>query len=169
MVKIFHAFAVATLLLNSCAPRSSGSEGCASAENNVSTTISSDTSKLGQHINITVFKPASANFKYVFIDNSGQKERFSVPGPSDSYLQAVLFYDSAILRTLQMKYFNVDYPTPHYERQEFAFDWLDSSIKNELLASDSNYHGHPDFFLGMGSTGKIWFLKNKILIIKSTQ
>ena len=90
----------------------------------------------------------------------------SVPGPSDSYLHAVLYFDSVTFNQLKAMYFNADYVSPDYNKQEFNFDWLDQEVKEELLNSDADYHGHPDYFLGSGVNGKLWLLKNKLLLKK---
>ena len=137
-------------------------------EGNKSTTLSTDTVKLSKLIDIATFKPTHTKFKYTFIDNSAQNERLSVPGPSDSYLQAVLYFDTTTFKQLKTKYFNVDYPSPNYNMNEFNFEWLDTDIRNELLQTDTNYHGHPDYFLGLGINGKLWFLSNKVLLTKTT-
>ena len=87
------------------------------------------TSKLSKIIDLVTYKPTQVKFKYVFIDNSGQNERLSVPGPSDSYLQAVLYFDTATYRQFKTKYFYADYVSPNYDRQNFNFDWLDTTTR----------------------------------------
>jgi hypothetical protein len=119
---------------------------------------------LARLINLTTFKPVHVKFKYVFIDNSAQNQRLSVPGPSDSYLQAILYFDSATFKTWKAKYFSTDYPSPGFDKQGFNFDWLNDSVKAELLKSDTDYHGHPDYFFG---ANKLWMLDNKLLLLKS--
>lgn len=157
-----------TLLLFSCGQRTDKTESDTTKEGNKTTTISTDTVKLSKLINISNFQPTHAKFKYIFIDNSGQSERLSVPGPSDSYLQAVLYFDTITFSQLKTKYFNVDYLSPNYAKQDFNFEWLDTNLRKELMQSDTNYHGHPDYFLGLGVKGKLWFLNNKVLLTKTT-
>ncbi len=137
-------------------------------EGNKSITFSTDTAKLSKLIDLTVYKPTRVKFKFVFIDNSGQNERLSIPGPSDSYLEAAIYYDSISFKRLRAKYFNVDYPSPNFDRQEFNFEWLDKITREELSKTDTSYHGHPDFLFDLGVKGKLWFLHDKILLTKST-
>ena len=137
-------------------------------EGNTSITLLSDTAQLSKLIDMSTYRPTHVQFQYTSIDNSGKNERLTVPGPSDSYLQAVLYFDAATFRKFQAIYFNVDYLSPNYNKQEFNFNWLDSATRKELLQSDTNYHGHPDYFLGSGQKGKLWFLHNKVLLIKNT-
>lgn len=167
MTKLFWTL-ILTLSLSSCGQHDEKTESDVVKEGNKSTTLSSDTSKLSKLINIASFKPTHAKFKYVFIDNSGQNKRMSVPGPSDSYLQAVLYFDTTTFNQLRTKYFSADYSSPNYDRQDFNFDWLDPKVRKELMQSDTSYHGHPDYFLGLGVKGKLWLLDNKLLLTKTT-
>jgi hypothetical protein len=157
-----------TLILFSCRQPKGKPDSETVKEGNKSTTFSTDTAKLSKLIDLKVYKPTHARFKYTFIDNSGQNERLSIPGPSDSYLQALLYFDSSTFNQLKKNYFNVDYPSPNYNRFDFGFDWLDADVKKELMQSDTGYHGHPDYFLGSGGRGKLWLLKNRVLVIIST-
>jgi len=156
------------LLLFSCRQNTKETNKDTVKDGNKSTTLSSDTSKLSKIVDLTIFKPTHVKFKYVFIGNSGQNERLSVPGPSDSYLQALLYFDTATYRQLKTKYFYADYVSPNYNKQDFNFEWLDTNTRKELLQSDTSYHGHSDFFLGLGVKGKLWFLKDKVLLTKTT-
>lgn len=167
-MKRFYQTILYTLLLFSCGQKTKETDGDTIKEGNKATTISTDTAKLSRLIDIRTFKPTHAKFKYIFIDNSGQNERLSVPGPSDSYLEGVLYFDTATFRQLQSKYFNVGYLSPHFHRKEFNFEWLDTDVRDELLRSDTSYHGHPDYFLKLGPEGKLWFLENKVLLSKAT-
>lgn len=159
---------ILTLLLFSCGQHTNKTENDKVKKGNKSTTVSTDTAKLSKLIDISMYKPIHAKFKYIFIDNSAQDKRLSVPGPSDSYLQAVLYFDDATFNQLKTKYFSADYPSPNFNKQDFNFDWLDLDVRKELLQSDTNYHGHPDYSLGLGVKGKLWFLDNKILLTKLT-
>jgi hypothetical protein len=165
MTRIFYII-ITTFLLLSCGQKKSKEDNETSKAGNISTTISSDTSKLSKLINIDAFRPTQVKFKYIFIDNSGQNERLSVPGPSDNYLEAVLYFDTTTFKALRTKYFDADYLSSNFDKLSFNFEWLDNDIKKELMKSDTNYHGHPDFFLGLGHSGKLWFLDNKLLLIK---
>jgi hypothetical protein len=152
--------------LSSCGQQKGKTDNETTKEGNVSTTISTDTSKLSNLIDIKIFKPTHVKFKYTFIDNSGQSERLTVPGPSDNYLQAILYFDTLTFKNIKAKYYNGDYASPNFDKQSFNFDWLDQDIKNELIKSDTSYYGHPDYFLD--GTNKLWLLENKLLLIKST-
>jgi len=166
MTKYFFFLIVVTTSFYSCRQTSDN-------KNNDTTTISTDTAILGQLLDLKLVKPTKVKFKYIFIDNSGQNQRVTVPGPSDSYLEAVIFYDAVTFRKLTetcnpdyMQYLEPGYDSPNYNREQFNFDWLDKNVKDELLQSDTNYHG--DFDKYYGSRGKLWLLDNKVLIIKST-
>jgi hypothetical protein len=165
MIKLFWIF-LGTMLLFSCGPRKDKTDPDTIKEGNKSITFSTDTAELSKLINITTFKPIRARFKYTFIDNSGEDQRLSAPGPSDYYLQAVLYFDSTTFSNLKMKYDSADYPSPNLNTQNFNFGWLDEDVRNELLKSNSTYHGHPDFFLNQSA--RLWLLDNKVLLTKST-
>ncbi|WMI68263.1 hypothetical protein [Mangrovimonas sp. YM274] len=107
-------------------------------------------------------------FKYTYIDNSGQNERISVPGPSDYFLEALLYFDTVTMEKFYEFDRNAEYDAPNFKKEEFNFDWLPNDIREELLNSNLNYHGHPDFFFGTGDNGRSWYLENKILIRKHT-
>jgi hypothetical protein len=160
------AYAFVLLQLVSCMQPAEKKDADIAGKGNQSVTISTDTARLAAMINITVVKPVSAKFKYTFFDNSGQNQRISVPGPSDSYLEALLYFDSAGFAQIKAKYAMADYPVQQSGRQDFNFDWLDKDVKDELLNSDTNYHGHPDLFFG--GNNKLWLLNNKILLSRST-
>ena len=137
-------------------------------EGNLSSTISADTSKLSRLINLKVYKPTKVKFKYVFIDNSGQDKRLSVPGPSDYDLQAILYFDSNTYKNIKSKYSSTEDLSANLKKEDFNFEWLDKEIKDELTASDTTYQGHTDNLFGLGHSGKLWLLNNKLLIQKST-
>jgi hypothetical protein len=134
---------------------------------NVTTTISTDIGKLGQLLDFKTYRPTKVKFKYTFIDNSGQNQRISVPGPSDYSLQTILYFDSLTFEKFLDYDRNADYPSPNYNKDEFKFDWLDKEIMDELNNSKENYHGHPNFFFG-ATNSKAWYLDKKILISKWT-
>jgi len=161
---------ILTNLVCSCAQNNSNGKQTqnANTKDNISTTISEDTAILGQLLDLSVYRPTSAKFKYAFIDNSGQNQRLSVPAPSDSFLEAILYFDSLTFRKFKTSYFNADYVSPNFNKEEFNFDWLDKNIKDELIKSDTTYHGHPDFYFGIGKSGKLWLLDKKVLVRKST-
>ena len=167
MRSLFPVF-ICTLGLLSCGqpPREADNETL--KQGNRSTTLSADTAKLSKIIDLSTYRPFNAKFKYVFIDNSGQNERLSVPGPSDSYLEAVLYFDSTAFNQIRAKYFNTEYSSPGFNKQSFNFEWLDAQTRAELLRTDTSYHGHPDSLFGSGARGKLWFLRNKILLTEST-
>jgi hypothetical protein len=134
---------------------------------NVTTTISTDINKLGQLLDFKTYKPTKVKFKYTFIDNSGQNQRVSVPGPSDYSLQAILYFDSLTFEKFLEYDRKANYPSPNCNKDEFKFDWLDKGIIEELNNSKENYHGHPNFFFGP-TNSKAWYLDRKILISKWT-
>lgn len=167
MKKISYLFIIGALVC-SCDQNNDRQESETIKKDNSSTTISTDIEKLAKLIDIKTYKPTKVKFKYTLIDNSVQNERITVPGPSDIDLQAILYFDSTTFKKLKTTFFNTDYQAPNYIKQSFDFDWLDKDIKVELFASDTIYHGHPDYFFGLGQSGKLWLLDSKLLLIKST-
>jgi hypothetical protein len=130
---------------------------------NITITYSTDIKKLGKLLDLKQYPPVKVKFKYTFIDNSGKSKRISVPGPSDNYLEALMYFDSATFEKFIDFDRNADYPSPNYVLNDFKFEWLDFETEKELENSNKNYHGHPDFFFGT-KNGKCWYLHNEILI-----
>lgn len=136
---------------------------------NVSETISTDIELLGSVLDFSIHRPTQVQFKYVYIDNSSQNERLSVPGPSDYYLEAILYFDDKTFSAINAFERNLEWMEQNHNKQEFDFAWLPKSIKEELTNHNSeNYKGHPDFFFGTGVHGKAWYLENKILLQEYT-
>lgn len=129
---------------------------------NITTEISTDINRLQKLIDLSNFKPEKVKFKYTFIDNSKGR----VPGPSDSFLEAILYFDEETMNNIREIDKNTDFPNPNYRKEIFKFDWLDKEILDELEQSDSLKSSHPDFIFGTGN-GKCWYLENKILFVKS--
>jgi hypothetical protein len=167
MTKIFYMI-ISGAVFFSCGEQKHQKDNETTEKGNISTTISTDTSKLAKLIDIHKYKPTQVKFKYTFIDNSGKNERLPVPGPSDSYLEAILYFDTATFKDLKTKYFNADHLSTSFDKENFNFEWLDNDIKTALLKSDTSYHGLPDYFFGSGPHGKLWLLDNKLLLTKST-
>lgn len=136
-------------------------------DGNITTTFSTDIDKLGLLLDFKTYKPTKVKFRYVFIDNSGQDQRISIPGPSDYSLQALLYFDSMTFEKLLDYDRDTIYSPPNFDKEEFEFDWLDKEVKKELSGSKENYHGHPDFFFGT-TNSKVWYLDRKILLSKWT-
>ena len=166
MAKLFYSIII-TFLLFSCSQHVDKEDIETVKKGNVFTMTSEDIFKLEKLINIKTYRPIQAKFQYTFIDNSGQDQRINVPGPSDSHLEALLYFDKSVFKELKEKYLAIKYTSPNWEKKGFNFEWLDKKIRNELLKSDTNYYGHPDYFFGLGSSGKLWLLDNKLLLIKS--
>ncbi len=126
-------------------------------------TQSTEVNELGKFLDFTQFKPTDVSFRYTYYDNSGQNDR-SVPGPSDHYMQALMFFDSLTFKNilLNAQVESSNHPIPNYQKEEFNFDWLDREIKNELMRSDTSYHGHHDLYFGSG--GQLWLMDKKILL-----
>lgn len=159
-----------TNLLYSC-----GHNSVTNKKSNISKTISTDIDKLSELIDLKLFRPTSVKFKYSLVVNSGQNERLSAPGPSDSFIEAVLFYDTTTFRRListcnpdMMQYIEPSYDSPNFKKENFNFNWLDKNVKEELLKSNTTYHGNFDKYFGTSLTSKLWLLDNKILITKTT-
>lgn len=133
---------------------------------NTTTIASVDTNELKKYLTFRYFKPDQVKFHFNYIDNSGSNDRISVPGPSDFYLEAVLYFDTLTFKAIAASYRMADWVAPKYNKEEFNFDWLDKPIKDELLNSDSNYHGHVDLFFTMPNDKNchIWMLNKKLMV-----
>ncbi|PTT70515.1 MULTISPECIES: hypothetical protein [unclassified Chryseobacterium] len=131
-------------------------------KSNTNTEVSTDINSLQKLINLSKFRPEKVKFKYIFIDNSEGR----IPGPSDSFLEAVICFDEQTMKKIWDLDKNADFAHPDYQKQDFEFDWLDEKIINELKQSDGMKAAHPDFIFDT-ENGKCWYLKNKILFIKT--
>jgi hypothetical protein len=151
-------------LTMSCKEKLNNNNASPETVGNISTTLSSDTAKLSKLINLRLYKPTAARFKYTFMDNSGKNERLSTPGPSDSYLEAILYFDAATFAQLLKDAEQRDSTISSLSKEEFNFDWLDQSIKDELTKSEAVYEKHSEVFAG---SSEVWFLDNKLLLRKA--
>lgn len=139
-------------------------DGKTTKDGNISTTISTDTSRLSKLIDITKYKPTKAKYKYVYTDNSGKDQRLSVPGPSDNYLEAILYFDNHTYSKLIAE--NTKLSTISNGRKEsYQFEWLESNIKIEL-SKMNNFSDFPPTFFNKSSlmNGGYFMLNNKILL-----
>ncbi|MBB4804844.1 hypothetical protein HNP38_000116 [Chryseobacterium defluvii] len=132
-------------------------------KSNVTTEISTDINQLEKLINLSEVRPEKVKFKYTFIDNSKGR----VPGPSDSFLEAVLYFDDATMEKIKSFDKNADFPNTGFQKKDFKFNWLDKEILTELENSGPEKTARPDFVFGT-ENGMCWYLKNKILFIKRT-
>ncbi|MBB6372476.1 hypothetical protein [Chryseobacterium shigense] len=128
---------------------------------NITTEISTDINQLEKLINLSEFRPEKVKFKYTFIDNSGGR----VPGPSDSFLEALLYFDDKTMEKIRETDQNASLPVSNYQKHHFTFSWLDKETLSELEQSDSLKSIHPDLIFGTNNGGCL-YLKNKILLIK---
>ena len=138
-------------------------------EENYTETLSTSVEALGKILDFSEYKPIEVKFKYIFIDNSGQNERISVPGPSDHYLEAIMYFDSQTYRDMRDFEKDIEWQSQGLGKEEFIFEWLSIDVHKELMNSYEQYDGHPDFWFGTGKAGKLWCLKDKILLKWQTQ
>ena len=131
---------------------------------NQTTLISTDKEQLEKIINLNIFKPNKVKFKYILIDNSENNKRFSVPGPSDRYLEAVLYFDKDTFNKLIID--NAKLSTISIgNKEDYDFEWLENDIKLELSNMFNSFDYPPTFFITGGFTnGGYFMLNNKILI-----
>jgi hypothetical protein len=145
-------------------------------EGNKSTTISTNTAKLGKIIDLRKYKPAKVKFKYVFIDNSGENERITVPGPSDGYLEAVLYFDKTTLIKLQADYALLSVNFIQAKKEKYNFNWLDQDIQKELQNAELELNNpdsliseyHAELFHPRGLRGQFVMVNDKVLLRLST-
>lgn len=135
-------------------------------EGHMSTLFSTDMDKLEKLLDLAAFHPDHVQFKLRFVDNSGNESRLSVPGPSDAYLQALLFFDSHTFEALKGQYKGTA-PDGSIQQQTFDFPWLDEELHQELMKSGDR-QGYADRFFGTGRRGRLWFLSGKVLLVHST-
>jgi hypothetical protein len=128
---------------------------------------SSKISELEKLINLEQFRPEKVNFRYIFIDSTGQNDPNYLPGLSKyNSLQAVLYFDSVTFSKMMAQAVLMDYAFATHKKQTFNFEFLNEQVSKELKKSDEEtYHGHPDLFFGSNG-GKLWILDRKILLSK---
>ncbi len=136
-------------------------------QGNIYTTHSRDTARLAKLIDLRAYKPTAAEFHYIYIDNSGDGF-LSTPGPSDSYLQAILYFDSATYSRLVKGCRNPpadSLTAERYQREDFIFTWLSPDVLDELLKSDSSYHNYT---CAPFHNTELWLLDKKVLLRKES-
>lgn len=159
-MKLKFVFILISFFLYSCKKENKNTE--TKIQSNIHSEISTDINSLQKLINLSKFRPEKVKFKYVFIDNSEGR----IPGPSDSFLEAVICFDEQTMKKIWDLDKNTDFVFPNYTKKDFEFDWLNEDIIRELKKSDSLKAAHPDFIFNT-QNGKCWYLKNKILFIKT--
>lgn len=165
MRRIFFLLPVA-LICNFC----SNPDQSKSTESNSKTSVitSKDTAKLGKLIKLNKFRPIKVIFRYSSTNNSAQNDFLSVPGPSDSSLDAILYFDSLTFKTIKEKYTQSVSNDQRYTKEQFNFYWMNKAVKQELLQDSSTKFGRPDLLFSSGPNARIWLLKNKVLLTRST-
>lgn len=159
-MKLKFIFIVIVLFLFSCKKENKNME--IKIQSNIHSEISTDINSFQKLINLSKFRPEKLKFKYTYIDNSEGR----APGPSDSFLEAVIYFDEQTMKKIWDLDKNTDFVFPNYTKKDFEFDWLNEDIIRELKKSDSLKAAHPDFIFDTYN-GKCWYLKNKILFIKT--
>ncbi|MDG5492877.1 hypothetical protein [Psychroserpens sp. SPM9] len=145
------------------------SEKQVSKDSNITKIRSTDIDTLGRILDFSNHQPIKVEFRYTLIDNSGKNDRLSVPGPSDSSLEAVLYFDKKTFKALEDFELNLEWIEQHHNKEIFNFEWLPQDVRQELEQDDRpNYKGHPDFFFGTGVNGKAWYLDQKIILTTYT-
>lgn len=135
---------------------------------NKKVTVSTDIAELGKLLNLKTFPPEKVQFRNTVRDNSGGDDPLAIPGPSDSYLEAILYYNPETFRKLQAALDSSQSASAEYQEKDFEFDWLSQEIKEELSQSDTSYHGHDDPFFSRNSNSRLWLLKGKLLLYSYT-
>ena len=124
---------------------------------------------LGRILDFSQYRPTAVQFYYVYHDNSGKNERLAVPGPSDMYLEALMYFDSAAWEGMSNFERHLEWKTQDKVKEEFDFGWLPPNVYDELMTPRlNNYHGHPDFFFGTVGKGRLWYLNRKVLLTYSS-
>ncbi|MFN3196711.1 MAG: hypothetical protein ACE364_12230 [Chlorobiota bacterium] len=132
---------------------------------NIIDSTKNDIEQLAKYLDFTTYTPYKVEYKLVKLYESGQNDIYSTFAKNPEYkIEALMYFDSVTMEKFYEFDRNADYPDPNYNIREFNFEWLSSEIENELLSSNDNYHGHPDFFFRKDGNCKSWYLRNKILI-----
>jgi hypothetical protein len=163
LAKVFLALTFPLIIFSCGTSRNNDKE--ITTTGNVSTLISTDTSRLAKIIDFSHFKPTHAKFKYVYHDNSGQNDGTRLPGPSDSYLQAVLYFDEETFNSLLQENLKLSQIMTG-RKTEYQFDWLDNDIKMELSKVDSSRNDQPSSFVSKigNMSGGCFILDKKVLL-----
>ncbi|WP_162903387.1 hypothetical protein [Taibaiella koreensis] len=153
-------FCITSLLLSQLAcGLSSCTQGDSIREDGKKTEmVSTSTEELGKLIDLSRYRPQKVKFRYLFRNNAAQG-RIDIPGPSDYFVEALLYFDTATFKRLS----GLSHLLPDTNRVAFRFDWLDQEVSDELAHTTRGYRGNPDFFF-KGAHGKAYYLDNKILI-----
>lgn len=147
------------LILNSFLLLSLLSSCDSSKKSNKVEFISEDVSKLQNILDVSQFKPESVKFLYIYYDNS----EGTISGPSDSFLEAELFYDKSKIDSLKNNTTNlkIDAST---NIDSFINQWFNSKTANEVGSTQEDLKIYEDFLYN--TNGTILLLGNKILYKK---
>lgn len=91
-----------------------------------------------------------------------ENDRISVPGPSDSYLEALLYFDSSTYSKLLQQRRKYPESNSILSKNIFNFDWLKEDIKKELNSTGVDSISYKSG-ISVFDSEEI-FLKNKILL-----
>lgn len=153
-------FLISISLLLSCNKHAENTSS--ETENTAQNKISTDIKELEKIIDLKQYKPEKVRFLYLFKDNSKGR----APGPSDSVLQAEIYYNAETMKKIRDLDKNANFQTPFIDKKNFMFDWLSKETKTEL-SNSSVSDLHPDFLFGT-ENGACWYLKDKVILIKYT-
>ena len=140
-------------------------------DGNISITTSTDIDKLGELLELRDYPPTSVKFQHTIIENYGYESEHNTAVKPDYEIEAVMNFDSTTFKLFMYSYSKADWVSPKYDKKEFEFSWLDEKTKQEIQASDSNYHGHPDFFWTYPNDPNchLWILNRKVLLHRVSQ
>lgn len=92
-------------------------------------TVSTDISKLGEHMNFETFKPESV--RWVYSETKSKSGRFN--------LQAELYFTKETMQKLMDSYMLLSVTPKPIEKGELGFAWLDSEQQKKLHAQVNDF------------------------------
>ncbi|SMC43942.1 hypothetical protein [Moheibacter sediminis] len=124
---------------------------------NKSITTSENLTKFKSLLDVNNLEPNKVKFQYVFIDNS----QGLLPGPSDSYISAILYYDSLTIDSLNKKVEKKEYDKQITDSQRFFIKWFDEKTLNQTKFHQDSLKVYYDFLFN--TKGKLILFENMIL------
>lgn len=123
--------------------------------------IIEDTVQLAKYINLSIYKPRQVYFQYRIVNSSSKRD--IVSGPSDSILEAVIYFDSLELQEIKNKSIESE---GIIQKNTYQFDWLSEELNLEISKNDMKEY-QPDIFAKSPLlNGGYIIILNKCIILK---
>jgi hypothetical protein len=122
--------------------------------------IIQDSSKLANYINLSIYKPMQVYFQYKIINASSNRDLIS--GPSDSILEAVIYFDSITMQEIKNKSIE---SKENIQKNSYQFNWLSEELNLEINKSDIKEY-QPNIFVKSPLLNGGYIILNKCIILK---